>query len=244
MPFLDFHAHILPGADHGSDCSATSLSQLELLREAGVTAVVATPHFYPHCHNIDGFCERRARSAAHLARRLTDRHPAVFVGAEVLACTGMENMEGLDRLCVAGTRTLLLELPFSGWGHSLIDTVLQIKENGFHPVLAHIERYARPAIEEFLREGVSAQLNAELFSHPLRHRAYFRYIEGGVVVALGSDLHDAPKSTVRTLMRMRRRLGDAADAVFARTEALLAGAHPLQSVETGADQAKDPLLTT
>ncbi|MEE3459824.1 MAG: CpsB/CapC family capsule biosynthesis tyrosine phosphatase, partial [Candidatus Faecousia sp.] len=41
---IDFHAHILPGADHGSDGLETSLRQLALAEEAGVDTIVATPH--------------------------------------------------------------------------------------------------------------------------------------------------------------------------------------------------------
>ena len=44
---IDFHAHILPGADHGSRDVKTTKAQLEMLAGAGVKAVVATPHFYP-----------------------------------------------------------------------------------------------------------------------------------------------------------------------------------------------------
>ena len=35
MPIIDFHAHILPGADHGSRHTVTSLAQLELIRQGG-----------------------------------------------------------------------------------------------------------------------------------------------------------------------------------------------------------------
>ena len=40
----DFHAHILPGADHGSDGMETSLTQLALAEAAGVDTIIATPH--------------------------------------------------------------------------------------------------------------------------------------------------------------------------------------------------------
>lgn len=241
MPIIDFHAHILPGADHGSDCSRTSLAQLALLRTAGVDAVVATPHFYPHYHSVDAFRARRAHAAERLARHLTVAHPTVFVGSEVLACEGLENMEGLAHLAVKGTRTILLELPFSGWGHGLVETVLQIREQGFTPVLAHIDRYPRARIEEFLHEGIHAQLNAEIFAHPLRLRAYRRWIEDGSVVALGSDIHEIPKNGHRPFQKMCAKLGERADLIFARTAELLEGATPLVPAE--APQKEEALVT-
>ena len=45
---LDYHAHILPGCDHGSDGLVTSLKQVEMAASAGVKTICATPHFYPH----------------------------------------------------------------------------------------------------------------------------------------------------------------------------------------------------
>ena len=45
---LDYHAHILPRCDHGSDGVETSLRQLAMAAEAGIRTVCATPHFYPH----------------------------------------------------------------------------------------------------------------------------------------------------------------------------------------------------
>lgn len=242
MPIIDFHAHILPGADHGSDSSKTSLAQLALLRAAGVDAVVATPHFYPHMHSMQSFLEHRARCAERLARHLTPAYPTAFVGAEVLACEGLEHMEGLEHLAVKGTRTLLLELPFSGWGHGLVETVLQIREHGFTPVLAHVDRYPHARIEEFLHEGILAQLNAELFAHPLRLRAYRRWIENGAVVALGSDLHKAPKNGHRPFQKMCAKLGPEADRIFARTAELLTGAVPLTPTE--APQKEEAVVVT
>ena len=42
---LDYHAHILPRCDHGSDGVETSLRQLAMATEAGIRTVCATPHF-------------------------------------------------------------------------------------------------------------------------------------------------------------------------------------------------------
>ena len=60
---LDYHAHILPGCDHGSDSVETSRRQLEMARKAGVATVCATPHFYPQRETVACFLDRRARTA-------------------------------------------------------------------------------------------------------------------------------------------------------------------------------------
>ena len=61
---IDFHAHLLPGADHGSDSLATSLRQVALAQEAGIGLLIATPHFYPRLESPGAFLERRAETWA------------------------------------------------------------------------------------------------------------------------------------------------------------------------------------
>ena len=118
---LDYHAHILPRCDHGSDGVETSLRQLAMAAEAGIRTVCATPHFYPHRENAAAFLERRARCAAALPRR--PELPRILLGAEVLICDGMERLDDLPRLCLEGTNELLLEMPFYAWPSSLWDTL-------------------------------------------------------------------------------------------------------------------------
>ena len=110
---VDFHAHILPGADHGSDSIETSIKQLKLAAGEGVTRIIATPHFYPHRHTLDKFLEKRAACAKVLLDACDGTLPEVKLGAEVLLCPGLDKIQGLEKLCLSGTKYLLLELPFS-----------------------------------------------------------------------------------------------------------------------------------
>ena len=69
---LDYHAHILPGCDHGSDGLETSLKQVAMAASAGVGTVCATPHFYPHKESVEAFLQRRAKTAELLLNNLTE----------------------------------------------------------------------------------------------------------------------------------------------------------------------------
>ena len=42
---VDFHTHILPGIDDGSDSVECSIEMLKQEAEQGISHVVATPHF-------------------------------------------------------------------------------------------------------------------------------------------------------------------------------------------------------
>ncbi|MBQ8342263.1 MAG: hypothetical protein IJY22_07825 [Clostridia bacterium] len=221
---IDFHAHILPGADHGSRSLETTKRQLALIAAGGTDAVVATPHFYPHRDNIEAFLARRTAALEKLCTCEIPPSLQVFLGAEVQVCEGLDEMEELEALCVQGTNVILLEMPFTKWGQRLINTVVSIAERGLVPVLAHIDRYPRNKILELLKRGVLAQLNAEAFQRFFDRRRAMGYLRSGSVVALGSDLHGAETDGYDDFHRMRERLGSDADAVFFKTAELLKNA--------------------
>ena len=59
---IDFHTHILPGMDDGSQATHESLQMLTLESEQGAQEILLTPHFYAHFDKISSFLERREYS--------------------------------------------------------------------------------------------------------------------------------------------------------------------------------------
>lgn len=230
-PVIDFHAHILPAADHGSTGRTETKNQLALYRKAGVDTVVATPHFYPNSVSIDTFLSTVDSAAAELAELLAteEKSPRVLLGAEVLYCDNMHHMEGLERLCIRGTNVLLLELPLSDWSPTLFHTVRELSKR-VRVVLAHIDRYTRPHAGELMQmieDGALAQVNAySLFSF-LERRRLAPFFGCGAVVALGSDLHNVDASAVDKLVRAKKHLGGDYDGMMMRTMELLKDAEKI-----------------
>lgn len=187
---LDYHAHMLPGCDHGSDSVETSRKQLAMAAAARVRTVCATPHFYPHKESIPSFLQRREASARLLRENLTADAPQLQLGAEVLICDGMERLDGLPRLCRSETNELLLEMPFYQWPEAIWDTLYALCERrDIKIVLAHAERYPPEAIEQLIRDNVALQLNSECLTRPLHRKRYLTWIKNGSVKYLGSDIH-------------------------------------------------------
>lgn len=187
---LDYHAHVLPGCDHGSDSVETSRKQLAMAAAARVRTVCATPHFYPHKESIPSFLQRREASARLLRENLTADAPQLQLGAEVLICDGMERLDGLPRLCRSETNELLLEMPFYQWPETIWDTLYALCERrDIEIVLAHAERYSPEAIEQLIRDNVALQLNSECLTRPLHRKRYLTWIKNGSVKYLGSDIH-------------------------------------------------------
>ena len=202
---VDFHSHILPGADHGSTCLETSVAQLSLARDAGVTRIIATPHFYPHRHTLDTFLERRKLAFENLRDAGALDICDVRVGAEVLICENIELLEGIEELCIEGTRTLLLELPFLSFSESYCNTVEALILQGYEIVLAHADRYPKENIERLLSCGAKIQLNADSIATLFKKKHLYNWAENGHVVAIGSDIHNADGSAYKKFVRAQNK---------------------------------------
>lgn len=221
---IDFHAHILPGADHGSDSLKTSLQQLALAKSAGVQTVVATPHFYPDHDNLGSFLERREETSAVLINSHSEECPNVALGAEVHICAGLENMDGLEQLCIAGTNVILLELPFHRWSDAILDTVLTLQHSKkFTPVLAHVDRYLPEIIDLLFSHGMLGQLNAESVCKLMRRKRLLAWAQSGSIVALGSDIHGA-SGAYDKFRKAEKVLGETRRPIMLAAGKLLQGA--------------------
>ena len=219
---IDFHAHILPGADHGSRNMETSLKQLAMAKEAGMDIIVATPHFYPEKENISDFLERRTACARKLREAAQGKNfPKVLVGCEAQLCRGMEHIPDLKRLCIEGTNVLLLELPMDYSVRHYSQTLDALfYGSGLRIVLAHIDRYDPTHIDFLLDSGALAQINAEALCHFWSRRRCLAWVRSGAVVALGSDIHGV-NIGYSEFLKAKKHLKEKYEPLMKRTEALL-----------------------
>ena len=212
--YIDMHAHILPGADHGSTGLDMSLSQLALAEQCGVGTVAATSHFYPDARGSNRFVERRDQAYAALTQAYRGA-VRILPGAEVLLCQGLENHPQLDSLCIGSSRVLLTEMPPPPWPRRYEETLLALREErGLTVLLAHVERYPRREMEHLLDLGFYGQVNAGSLLRPLLRRRLLHMIDQGSVIALGSDVHGLSRA-YQDYQRAARRLGQGNDRLQA-----------------------------
>ena len=189
---VDYHAHVLPGCDHGSKNIETSLAQLKMAGDAGVKLICATPHFYPHRENIDAFLKRRSDCYNLLKANRAPGMPEVVQSAEVLMCEGIEHLENIEELCRENTNELLFEMPFyAEWPNELVESVLNLQgeRTDIEFIMAHADRYSKKQVEIFIREGIKLQLNIDALAHPFKNNHLKSWIAQGLVVRVGSDIH-------------------------------------------------------
>lgn len=190
---IDMHTHVLPGVDDGAKDEKMSSEMLARAKDAGVSAIVCTPHVYrPQDHEHNRLVVPAAREIAHA------QGIRLFGGCEfnyrALIKTGIDQ---LDAFCMAGTKCLLLEFSndhlVPGWEPLLSDLV----EAGYLPIIAHPERYSYVqrdigVAEEMLELGCELQLDAGgllagMFS--AERKIARKMLSQGMVSYIASDAH-------------------------------------------------------
>lgn len=219
MGYIDFHAHILPGADHGSSSVEESLCQIRYASHYGIDRIIATPHFYPHVHTVDSFVKTRNAAYRSLVRHL-DLDVEIRLGAEVLICQGIENLPCIDKLFIEGTNCLLLELPFSEFDEAYLGSVAEMKKQGIDLILAHADRYPISTVEKMLRAGAKLQLNASSLLGFFKRRDLYSMIEEKKVIALGSDIHGRDKKAYRNYAKAIDKIGSNAEYIIEQSNSI------------------------
>ena len=221
MTKIDFHAHILPKCDHGSDSRKTSIEQLKQAKKADIGVICATSHFYAQRENVDRFIKRRTISYTKLKETIGDSdYPRLLLGAEILAFTGIDRMPDLEQLCLEGTNILLIEMPFCDWPDGVADSVINLSRDGrFKVVLAHVERYSKDDIEELFDYGLVGQLNVDCLSGLMLKKHIRDWILQGKIVALGSDIHGS-KIGYKCWNKATKKRTDLVNKILTRTEEL------------------------
>ncbi len=219
--FVDFHSHILPAADHGSDGIETSLLQIKNAAKAGVSTIVATPHFYMDHDTVDAFLERRERAYEALMKE--DLCGIKIVkGAEVHIGTSIEILEGLEKLCIGDTKYILMELPREPWPYWIHEAMYKVSAmRRLLPICAHIDRYSSAGRHEILKMNVTVQINASAFLKRRDRKKYIDLICDDSVHLLGSDAHGDGELAYKDFSFAIKKLKGLSDPLMHNAEHIL-----------------------
>lgn len=158
--FTDWHCHILPGVDDGVQTMDEALTILAEYERLGIAEVWLTPHIMEDIPN----------TTAHLRKRFAELQ-AAYTGSVALHLAAENMLDPLfEQRLAAGDllplgpegNRLLVETSYFNPPIDLYGMLERIKSAGYHPVLAHPERYLymSPADYRKLKQaGIEFQLN-------------------------------------------------------------------------------------
>lgn len=197
---IDFHTHILPGIDDGSQNVEMSIRMLQEELKNGIDHVVFTPHFYADHDSIEHFLKRRGKSIEQLMAEI-ERDEELSrmqyaLGAEAYYFAGIGNAVDIRKLCISGTDILLLEMPFCQWTNVMYEDIVKLlRKQKLTIVLAHIERYIdfqkkKDVWNCIFELPVIAQMNAGPFTKWTSRSKVIRVAKERGTILLGSDAHN------------------------------------------------------
>jgi protein-tyrosine phosphatase len=193
----DVHSHLIPGIDDGVKTLHESIAILEGFKDLGYQKIITTPHVMSDFYRNSSSTILRGRDIVkeELLRKNIDLD--FEVAAEYYLDEHFEELLAKKDLLTFGDNHVLFELSFHTEPMALNRVIFEMQTKGYHPVLAHPERY--PYYNEdfekyhsFVDKGVILQLNINSLSggySPMNKKVAKRLVEENMIELLGSDCH-------------------------------------------------------
>ena len=199
---LDFHNHLIPGVDDGSQSIETSVEALTVMSAQDIADIITTPHLQASLlHRPEAaqmYLEHVQLQWQLLLRAARDNFPRVTLnrGFEILLDAPSVHLAD-ERLRLAGSKFVLVEFPMLSIPPHSADALFNIKIQECEPIVAHPERYADVQkdpllVKEWLRVGAHLQANAgSLIGQYGRaaERTVWKLLELGLLSYVCSDFH-------------------------------------------------------
>lgn len=148
---IDIHCHILPNMDDGAQSMAEALEMARLAVQSGVTDIIATPHF-PADMLQEKLPQKVLRTLEQFQKALEKVQIPLKVhpGAEILCLPDAVTLARQGQLPTLGQGHYLLTEFFFDESIQYIDQTLhELSQLGYTPIIAHPERYH--AIQQNIR---------------------------------------------------------------------------------------------
>jgi protein-tyrosine phosphatase len=202
MGIVDFHNHMIPGVDDGSESIEQSVTALKKMWDQGITTVITTPHFRSSAVNCFSEFDARIKEIDNvwgvLVSAAEESLPglALYRGVELALDEPLTSLVD-ERVRLAGTRFLLVEFPYLSIPPNSADALARLRTAGVTPIVAHPERYENlgrdvSILVSWKRSGAFLQVNAGSFvghyGHSVQAKAW-KTVETGLADFLCSDYH-------------------------------------------------------
>lgn len=193
---IDFHSHILPEVDDGSQSYEESQSLIVEARSVGFDKIISTSHYASKCYEIPEY--KRKEHIENLKQE--ENAPQILLGSEIfLTYDVIDALEQFKASTINGTKYILVELPLRQHFFNLKDTIYRLQEKDYRIILAHPERYTMvqknfDLLYELSDLGILFQCNygSILGLYGMSAKSIMKkMLKHNLVSFLGSDVHRA-----------------------------------------------------
>lgn len=164
---VDIHCHIIPGVDDGSKNMEQSKAMLDIAWKQGIHTIIATPHRMPEGKNATP--ELIHEKVAMLQEYADENHydMNIYAGNEIYYFEEAADMLEEEKICtLADSSCILVEFSPMDDARYIRNSLAELQNMGYDPILAHVERYislCKPPfdkIKELRDMGILIQINA------------------------------------------------------------------------------------
>lgn len=189
----DWHSHVLPGVDDGIKTMEESLEVLRHFEAKGVDTLWLTPHIMEDYPNTT----EKLRTRFEELKSAWDGRLRLCLAAEnMLDALFEERLAARDVLPIGeNVDHLLVETSYFSAPMGFDRLIDSIKSAGYHPLLAHPERYTYMDEKDYKKlkdNGVKMQLNYVSlvggYGETSRKKSIW-LLKNGYIDAVGSDIH-------------------------------------------------------
>lgn len=197
---VDMHCHILPEIDDGAKNDGEAYQMLRMAYDEGIRVIVATPHH----HERRGMCTpgqyKRALSKVRKMAKDIDEKFYVMPGMEIYFSQDVLNKLEHKKVQTMGVSDyVLIEFSPNDEFRYIQQALQQVQMKGFHPIIAHIERYECfhdhvDDVEYLIEMGAYVQVNAGSIvgtSGRTTKRFVKELLERQLVHFVGTDAHSS-----------------------------------------------------
>src|SRR5690606_33704711 len=138
---VDMHNHILPGIDDGSANIEQSLKLIKGLKGLGIQKCISTPHVMHGVHDNTPATIKDAHTKLQQAIADSGMKFGLQYSAEYMIDDQLGTLVQNENLCPLPNRHVLIEMSYLAESKALFQTIKDIQEKGYQPILAHPERY-------------------------------------------------------------------------------------------------------
>jgi protein-tyrosine phosphatase len=196
--YVDIHCHIVPHIDDGARSSTQALRMIDIAYKNGIRAMIATPHYEvgKYDNNIDEIQKQFSKIKDLALKKYRDFK--LYLGNEIFYSYGVvNNLEEGKIFTLADSKYVLVEFSPNDKYKYISESLYELVNNGYIPVLAHAERYEEVIedidnVERLVDAGVYIQINAHTiagkYGHGIRRRV-MKMIKNDLVHFIGTDTH-------------------------------------------------------
>ena len=201
---IDFHNHILPNQDDGSNSLEVSLSMLKHAANQGITDVVNTVHFqHPKVELLEINNSKISLAIRCLQEELDKRKIPITLhfGAEVFFLPNLLEIINNPLVTFGKRKYILIEFNVYDIPQAQKQVLYDLKIQGVTPIIAHPERYKQVQeniflVYDWLNSGCLIQVDAGSLIGTLGKKSKIaaeKIINNQWCQILGSDAHDNMK---------------------------------------------------